>query len=57
MGEDRGNQAQQMAHLRPLPRCHCGKPATEAVYTGLNDLYGVYCLRHAKQALADYRRL
>lgn len=50
------SQAQQMAHLRDLPRCRCGRPATEALYTGLNDLYAVYCGRHSIGALERFKK-
>lgn len=49
------NQARTRAHLRPLPRCSCGKPATEAIFNGLNALYGYYCDRHAQAALRVYK--
>jgi hypothetical protein len=56
MTDPRGNQATEMAHLRRLNRCRtCGAAATEALYTGLNDLVGVYCTRHAKGALAKWK--
>lgn len=45
-----------MAHLRDLPRCRCGRPATEALYTGLNDLYAVYCGRHSLRALERFKK-
>lgn len=49
------SQARERAHLRPLPRCHCGAPATEELRTGLNDPVGVYCTRHAKGALQRFK--
>ena len=50
------DQAVAMAHLRPLDRCRtCGAAATEALYTGRNDLVGVYCHRHGKAALKAWK--
>ena len=49
------DQATSMAHLRPLPRCSCGRPATEQLYNGLNAPAGVYCDRHAKAALKRFK--
>jgi hypothetical protein len=50
------DQAVRYAHIRPLPRCRtCRAPATEAVYTGRNDLVGVYCRRHAAAALRRFK--
>ena len=47
------------AHLRPLARCQhysCDRPATQELYNAVNAPSGVYCDRHAKGALADFRR-
>jgi hypothetical protein len=50
------DQAVQYAHLRPLQRCRiCHAPASEAVYTGLNELVAVYCSRHAQKGLAAFK--
>lgn len=50
------DQAVRFAHLRDLPCCHtCGAAATKAVYTGRNDLFGVYCSRHAQKALKQFK--
>jgi hypothetical protein len=50
------DQAVRFAHIRPLPRCHtCNAAATDAVYTGRNDLVGVYCKRHAQAALRRFK--
>lgn len=48
-------QARDMAHLRPLPRCRCGAAATEALYTGLNDLVSYHCSGHARAALKTFK--
>lgn len=44
------------AHLRPLPRCHCGAPATEELYNAANAPSGRFCSRHAKRALAELQK-
>lgn len=49
------SQAIDNAHLRPLPRCTCGKPATQQMFNGLNAPAGVYCERHAKAALKQFK--
>lgn len=49
------DQATQFAHLRALPRCSCGRPATEQLYNGLNAPLGTYCDRHAKAALKAFK--
>lgn len=45
------DQWRVMAHLRELPRCSCGRPATQQLFSGTNDQMGVYCSRCAKGAL------
>lgn len=42
----------ERSHLVPLPRCRCGKPATQELRNGVNASFGVYCDRCAKPALA-----
>lgn len=50
------SQAREMAHLRPLGRCRvCGAPATEELYTGLNEPVARYCSRHAMGALRAFK--
>lgn len=50
------DQGREMAHLRGLPRCAvCGAPATKQLYNGWNAPYAVYCGRHAKAALAQFK--
>lgn len=49
------SQAVAMAHLRPLPRCSCGRPATEQLYSGVNAPMGCYCSRCAKAALKRFK--
>lgn len=45
------------AHLRSLPRCRvCDKPATKLLVNGMNAPTGEYCDRHARPALADFKR-
>ncbi|HEX7277877.1 MAG TPA: hypothetical protein VF244_10925 [Acidimicrobiales bacterium] len=45
------------AYLRPLDRCQtCGAPATEQLNNGSNAPVGIYCDRHGKVALAEFRR-
>lgn len=49
------DQARDMAHLRPLPRCSCGKPATKQLVNGVNAPLGVYCSQHAGSALKRFK--
>ncbi len=50
------SQAIQYAHLRPLPRCReCDKPATQALYSGVNALISYHCSQHAKAALRTFK--
>lgn len=44
-----------MAHLRPLPKCKCGKPATQQLFSGVNAPMGCYCSQHANGALRDFK--
>lgn len=48
-------QAILMAHLRPLPRCRCGKAATQELRNGFNAVQGVYCDRCGRSALRRFR--
>ncbi len=53
-------QARRMAHLREIsnPPCEyasCGRPATKALYNGVNALIGRYCSRHAERALREFK--
>jgi hypothetical protein len=51
------SQASLMAHLRPLRRCHdCGQPATQELFNGLNASLGVYCDKHARLALTNFKQ-
>jgi hypothetical protein len=49
------NQARDRAHLRNLPRCRCGKPATKELWNGLNSRLGVFCDRCATAALRAFQ--
>lgn len=44
------------AHLRPLPRCKCGKPATEELFNAVNAPSGRFCDRCAPKALKEFER-
>jgi hypothetical protein len=50
------DQATSNAHLRPLPRCACGKPAVQELRNGLNAVIGVYCSQHASAALKRFKK-
>lgn len=51
-----GGQAYEFAHIRDLPRCQtCGAAASKQLYSGVNAPMGVYCARHANQALAAFK--
>lgn len=54
MNEPHPNQARDFAHLRELPRCQCGKPATHQVMSGVNALVTVACSRCAPRLLANF---
>lgn len=52
------------AHLRDIPtyRCQwrsglgCQKPATKRLFNTRNEPINEYCLKHARQALADFNK-
>ncbi|MGQ0668405.1 MAG: hypothetical protein ACT4PO_01805, partial [Actinomycetota bacterium] len=45
-------------HLRPLPRCdyRCDRSATEELFNGAHALVARTCSRHARQALARFKK-
>jgi hypothetical protein len=42
-----------MAHLRPLEKCSCGKPATVELRDSHNESYGKYCDVCGKRRLRE----
>lgn len=50
------DQARDRAHLRELPRCQCGRPATQQVMSGVNALITVACSRCAPRLLSNFKK-
>jgi hypothetical protein len=46
----------ERAYLTPLPRCVCGKPATQELRNGVNAKIGQHCDRCAGPALARFAK-
>lgn len=44
----------ERAYLTPLPRCACGKPATQELRNGVNAKQGEFCDKCAGPALERF---